>query len=390
MQIESRFFGIVSEFNPFHRGHEYIINKSREKGATHIVCAMSGNFVQRGETAVFNKWSRAKAAIECGADLVIELPTPYAISGAEKFASGAVGLLNNLNCIDNISFGAENEDISSLSKIASFLLSDEFAAEIKNEMEKGISFANARTNVIEKFLGEEYADIIKTPNNILAIEYIKKLISLNSNITPVAIKRIESAHDSNEANGFSASAIRKAILNKTFDEKMFPEKAYGIFKDENFSSLEKLETAILVYLRSVTPVKIKSLYDISEGIENKIISAAKEATSLEELYSLIKSKRYSHARIRRLVLSAFLQIENSESEIPYVKVLAFNDKGIEILRKIKEKSALPIITKHSDTEKLEGYAKELYEQEIRLTDIYSLSLSKTLPCGEEQKHSAVK
>lgn len=390
MQTESRFFGIVSEFNPFHRGHEYIINKSREKGATHIVCVMSGNFVQRGETAVINKWSRAKAAVECGADLVIELPTPYAMSGAEKFASGAVGLLNNLNCIDYISFGAENEDISSLSKISSFLLSDEFSDKIKTETNNGISFANARTNVIEKTFGEKYADIIKTPNNILGIEYIKKLISLNSKITPIAIERINSSHDSEEANGFSASAIRKSILNNSFDENMVPKKAYEIFKNENFSSLEKLEIAILSYLRSVSPESLKNLYDISEGIENKIISAAKEATSLTELYSLIKSKRYSHARIRRLVLSAFLQIEKTEHEIPYVKVLAFNDKGIEILRKIKEKSALPIITKHSDTEKLEGFAKELYEQEIRLTDIYSLSFRNPLPCGEEQKHSAVK
>jgi len=388
MQKDSRIFGITSEFNPFHHGHEYVIKKSREKGATHIVCAMSGNFVQRGETAIFNKWLRAKAAIKCGADLVIELPTPYAMSGAEKFANSAVSLFNALSCVDSISFGAETEDISALTKIASFLLSDEFSIKIKKEMEKSISFANARTNIIKESLGESYADIIKTPNNILAIEYIKSIILLKNPMGAVAIKRINGFHDSDEANGFSASAIRNAIINKTFDKKMLPQKAYDIFKDENFSSLEKLETAVLAYLRSISSDKLKNLSDISEGIENKIILAAKEATSLDELYSLIKSKRYSHARIRRLVLSAFLQIENIDYDIPYVKVLAFNDKGAEILREIKEKSDLPIITKHSDAQNLEGFAKELYEQEIRLTDIYSLSLNKILPCGEEQRHSA--
>lgn len=392
MEKANRFFGIISEFNPLHFGHKYIIDKCRSLGATHIICVMSGNFVQRGEPAIFSKWSRAKAAILSGADIVIEIPTAHAVAGAEKFASGAVSILDVMACVDTLAFGAETADVSFLSEVAKYLISSDFSYNIKKEIKKGIPFYAARTNVVSNILGENFANIIKSPNNILAVEYIKKLYALNSNISPLAVERINSAHDSKRADGFSASAIRSSIINGSFSESMLPEKALNVFLEELSkntapASIKKLEIAILAYLRSISAKELSNLDDISEGLENKIISCAKKARSLEEIYMLIKSKRYSHARIRRLILSAFLQIENIPEKPLYIKVLAANQKGLEVIRSVKEGTCLPIISKHSETKSLSEKAKLLYNEECRFSDIYSLCSPQILKGGQEQLNS---
>ncbi len=384
--------GIIAEYNPFHNGHAYLINKARECGADRVVAVMSGNFVQRGEPAIFSHESRTEAALLNGVDLVLQLPSVYAMSSAQSFASAGVRILDSLGCVDELIFGSECGDISKITAAADALDSEAFKDNLTNELKKGISFASARENALRQ-IDPGIADIIKSPNNILAVEYVYAIKNQNSKMNPVTFGRIGADHDSDKTteNIASASLIRESINDGNW-EKYVPENAVEIYKNESVADIKNIENAILYKMRTVKKEELAAMPDISEGIENRIISAAYEATTLDELYSLAKTKRYSHARIRRIVFSCFLGFTAEDLRIPapYIRVIGFNERGAEIIRETKKTATLPIITKAADIASLGDDARKIFSSECRAGDIFALCLNSVKPCGTEKSIRPVK
>lgn len=381
--------GIISEYNPFHSGHAALLSRTRLHGATHTVAVMSGNFVQRGEPAILSKWVRTKQALLNGVDLVVELPLPWALSGAEKFAFGGVALLDAIG-VDTLSFGSECGNVQELQEAAQALTCPALGEAIREELKSGCTFAQARQAAVKNLFGEKISLLLQQPNNILGIEYLKALNRLPATMELFTIQRIGAAHDSASVEGkiASASQIRRLISGDGDFTSLMPETAAKAVSEEialgNTPALiTAAERAILAKLRTMTLMEFSALPDISEGLENRIYTSVRKAGSLEELYSMIKSKRYTHARIRRIVLSAFLGIDSAISEgvPPYVRVLGFNRRGTEILHRMKATATLPILTKSSDIALLNHYGKEIMELERRSTDLYALFTPKIAPCG---------
>lgn len=391
---------IVCEYNPMHNGHVYHIERTRKLGSTHIAAIMSSNFVQRGEPAIISKEARTKMALSCGVDLVLELPSVWSMSTAERFAYSSIYILDKLSVIDSLSFGSEEGNIDNLVEISNFLNLDSCLDKIKNFMKSGVSFASSREMVIKEVMGEEYSTLISKPNNILAIEYIKALKKLDSSIKPMAIKRQGAEHDSDlEINSFlSAKQIRQYINDKNYSlERFLPKVVLDIINQEVCderapSSIYNLERAILYKLRSASKDEIRNIFDVSEGLENRILSAAARSKSLDELYESIKSKRYSLARIRRVVMSSLLGINKQLVNLKpqYVRVLGFNSKGLEILKLAKDKSKIPIVTKTSDMKSLNKDANLVFRSEMLASDIYNLTLPKVFPSSYEATRKIIK
>lgn len=387
--------GIVAEYNPFHNGHKYQIEKARELGElSHVVAVMSSNYVQRGETALVSKWARAEMAVRNGVDLVIELPTLWSTSYAQRFAMGGVSLLNALGCVDTLVFGSECGNIDELKACRDALSSEAVEEKLKENLEYGLSFASARAEALRSVCGNKFFDILDGANNTLGIEYLNSLVKLNSKIKPMTIKRTGASHDSvmRSENFASASEIRRLMLEENSEwERYVPQSVVDIYKreKENLTAPccnSKLEFSILCCMRQLSAEEIALSPDVSEGIEYRIHDAALKASSLEELYSLAKTKRYSHARIRRIVLHAFMGFKASDykDNPPYIHVLAMNDSGKEILKKAKDKTKLPIVTKASDFDELDDYGRHIFSLEDMCTDVYSLSSPVILPCGREK------
>lgn len=380
--------GIVCEYNPFHNGHLYQIEKAKAMGADKIVCVMSGNFVQRGECAFFDKHLRAKAAIICGADVVIDLPTPWAMASAETFARGSIGLLLNFG-IDALSFGCESDDEELLRSCADRLNKDETADLIKKYTAEGVSYPSAVSKALSDTLGDKAKNIISSPNNTLAVEYIRHL---PKNIRLLPVKRQGADHDSDTAKEGIASA--SLIRNLGFGEDSFgfvPEKLLPLYKDAENYILSFSERAILSSLRLMEKEEYALYVSDSKGLDMRIYEAAQKATSLENLYSLAKSKNYTHSRIRREVMNLWLKIRKdySEGTPPYMRILAVSEKGLSLLSGAKENTSVPIITKYSETKNLEGKAKEIYEAECRNTDLFSLCTEKIRECAIEKTNSLI-
>lgn len=373
--------GIIAEYNPFHNGHKWLIERARESGATHIVAVMSGNFVQRGEPALFHHAVRTKAALEGGADLVLQLPVPYAVSGAQGFARAGVEILDSFGC-DSLVFGSECGSGKAVSDTAKAVYSDELKPLLADELKKGISFAAARENAL-RAINEEYADIIRHPNNILGVEYAAAIQRKGSRMEIRTFMRTGAGHDSAVSDGgiASASLIRERITSGGEWESFVPDRnVYG----GEFADVSAVEKAMLYRMRTLSAKEIAEAPDISEGIENRIYSAARQATSVQELYDLAKTKRYSHARIRRIVLCCFLGItaEDAHTPVPYIRATGFNSKGAELLKNCR--SSLPVITKAADVSALGDGAQRIFESECRAGDIYSLCFSNPKMCGEEK------
>ena len=375
--------GIIAEFNPLHSGHKLIIDAAKAENNT-VISVISSNFVQRGDTAIIPKQKRAEAALRSGVDLVAELPVYWSMSTAQNFALGGVAQLAALGC-DEIIFGSECGDIEALKKTADIITSSQFSELLSEELCKGITFAAARQNTAEK-LGAD-AQILSSPNNNLGIEYICAAKRLGCDIDFNTVKRQGAPHDSDQIHNtaVSASLIRAKILegNFGFAEKYMPVEIRGLLKKEIISDIKKLENVILADLRRKTKDDLINLPDLSEGIENKIIFSSRVAVSLEELYNMIKSKRYTMARIRRLVLSAFLGLDNSFflKAPPYVRVLGFSENGASHLGKLN--ASVPIITKASQIKELDENCNKVFETESRATDLYALSLGSPVGCGTE-------
>lgn len=379
--------GIISEFNPFHTGHKYLIDSVRNENDT-VVCVMSGNFVQRGDVAILPKKERVSAALKNGADLIIELPLPFSLSSAERFALGSVSVLKELKVIDEIAFGSEEGKIEPLEKIAEIIKSNAFSKEIHDALSSGETFAKLRTDILAKH-NKEYSKILKTANNILGVEYIAAAKKLGFNPTFKTVKRIGAEHDSLKNDiVISASLIRNRLLSGDNLENYLP---YNY--SQNYANINNLETAILANLRANnSPNRYAALSDISEGLENRIYEAVKTSSSLLELYENIKTKRYTLSRIRRIILSAFLNItaDYQENLPPYIRILGFNKKGEELLKKITKLTNLPVICASKDIGKLEGFAKKVFDLEAAASDIWNLALKNPQNCGNEYSYKIVK
>lgn len=387
--------GIVAEFNPFHLGHQFLID-SVKKDNNRVICVMSGNYVQRGDTAITDKFTRAEMAVKCGADLVIELPTPWAMSTAQNFAFGAVSLLNALGVTDTIAFGSECGDIAALEQTADILKSADFNDKISKEITlSSKTFAAARSNIFDKE-HPDLSQILKGANDTLATEYILAAERVDFKGDFLTVKRIGAAHDSSTQDvTVSASFIREKLKkDEAFNlYKFMPKAAADILINAPISNINKLETAILCKLREAfsgdtTP----SLPDLSEGIENRIKNAVKKAKTLDELYSEIKTKRYTLARIRRICLSTFLNIDASffGKTPPYIRVLALGKHGKELLKETSKKADLPIITKTSQLNLDDEFTRKCWELEVLATDLYDLSLNSPLGCGKEYYQKIIK
>lgn len=371
--------GIIAEYNPFHNGHKLHIEQTREKfGATHIVAVMSGNFTQRGDIAIADKYARAETALKNGVDLVIELPLPYALASAEQFARGAVFLLEALGCVDMLSFGSECGDIDLLSETAGAVLYAQQTEEFYSLMRRGDSFPTALQKTIEKNYEKEIMDALTTPNNTLAVEYLKALGELGSYITPVTIARSGAAHDDEKSseNIASASKIRRLILSGKGADEYLPEP----FTAET-ADIRRLETAILAKLRTMSKSEIEKAPNVFIGLENRIYKAARVSRSLAELYLLTKTKRYTMARIRRIILSCFLGVRKSDlkGEPAYVHILGMNARGREILSAanltIPADTSLKSLAEKGERERRQAHL------EAEGGDLYALAFEKKHVCG---------
>ena len=329
--------GIICEYNPLHRGHAKQIRKIREKFGpdTGIVCAMSGNFVQRGHPAIIDKSLRAKAAILCGADLVLELPVTAALSSAEGFAAGGIAVLSRV--CDTLCFGAESADQNALLYTAQMLLSDEFSPLLRTELDKGLSFPAARQAALAA-MGAN-AEILSLPNNILAVEYCKAILQQDSGMGIFPIHR-EGNYHAEEADfeNPSATAVRGLMHRQEPFLPYIPENAREIFAAAPLHSLASGERAIVAKLRTMSDAEFETLPYGSEGLWRKLMHASRQNATLEEILTLVKTKRYTRSRLDRMVMCAYLGITESmlTEDIPYTRVLAFNDTGRAILKQAKK------------------------------------------------------
>ncbi len=391
-------YGIVAEFNPFHNGHKYLIDAIKNKGENTVTVVMSESFVQRGECACVSPSARTKMALMCGADLVLSLPVPYATASAERFALGGLSVLGGLGCVDTLAFGSESDNAEMLKKCADVLISDEFSGSLEKYLNEGVSFPVARQKSVEEISGKEISYILSSPNNILGVEYIKAInkLELNMGVKPITRKGVE--HDSKEVNNefCSASAIRKMLENNEDFSKYLPVESLNILEEEIKkkkapANYIPLKNAVIYKLRSMSIEEFRDLPDVSEGLEYRLFDAVKTSSYLEEILEKVKTKRYTHSRIRRMILCAFLGIkrEDVSAPVPFIRVLGFNENGAKILKKAKETATLPIVTKSSAINALGEDAKRVFELECFARDVFSLALPKPDICGKEMTDKLV-
>lgn len=386
--------GIVAEYNPFHNGHAHHIERTRADeggGATHVAVVMSGNFVQRGEPALLPKADRVRMALAGGADLVLELPLPWCLSSAEGFAFGAVSLLDALGCVDMLSFGSECGDVAALKRAADALESPRFSQLLRYRLEGGNPFPDARQKAVSEIAGPKIAALFASANNTLGIEYIKALRRLQSPMDCFTIPRFGADHDALRPLGDMASAsyIRSVLQSgHSLNAAPFlPAACYALFSDAQEAGraparLPLMERAVLARLRMLTKEEWAALPDISEGLENRLYTAAQQAGSWDELTAAVKTKRYPLTRIQRVLWAAFLSLPAgyAAKRPPYIRVLGMNERGREILSAAKN-AAVPVVSKPSQIEQLGEEARAVFALESRAADLYALFLPKPLPCG---------
>ena len=372
--------GVICEYNPFHNGHRTQLLRIREQCGNEcgIVCLMSGCYVQRGEPAIFEPSVRARAAVLCGADLVLELPINYALRSAEGFADGGVSVLSALG-VDALCFGAETGNAESLLSLAKHLLTTEFSTALKEALKSGDSFASARATALRRHGG---AELLRLPNDILAVEYCKAILRRGAALKPFVIRREGDYHASAPAPKHpSASAIRSAILNGETWEASVPPKLLPLYRDAVIHSVKAGERAVLARVRTLPDETFEALPFGTEGLWRKLMHACRSEESVEAILEAAKSKRYARTRLQRMLLCAYLGITEDElySDAPYVRVLAFNDRGRQLLRRFRARDTLPIIDSGADT----GFPYQALER--RAYDLYSLFRNTTpCPCGLSQ------
>ena len=389
----SGILAIISEYNPFHNGHLKHLTLSKQlTKADFSIAIISGNFVQRGDTSIIDKWTKAEMALKSGFDIVLELPTIYSISSAENFAEGAIKILNSLGIVDYLSFGSELGEIAPLNDLANLLYKEpkELSALINQNLRTGVSYPKAREIALMQFLGghEKHKQALNNPNNILGIEYLKALKKYKSNIKPITIKREYSDYNSKTIKKgiASSTAIRALIQKKKNVHTVVPYETYELLEKQIeegkiVSSLQAFEKEIIYTLRRMTLQEIASLPDVSEGLENRIKVAANNYNTLNELIENIKSKRFTQTRIQRILLYALLSISqkdmNASKRItPYIRVLGFNKHGKKIISAIAKqnpKAHIIISVKKFMENNTDNNLRNMLSKDILATNIYTLA-----------------
>lgn len=369
-----KILGIVAEYNPFHNGHKYHIDEAKKIVKPDVtICIMSGNFVQRGEPAIFDKFTRANIAINHGIDLMLELPTVFAIQTAEHFASAAVNILKNSG-VTHLAFGCECDDLALLTNVADFLLNEpeSYKVLLKENLKNGISFPEARFNAMNH-LNSNFAKILKTPNNILAVEYIKAIKQLNADIIPVPIKRSKvDYHSLTPSNNIaSATCIRNMIQNILDVSQLVPYK----YTDKPVF-LEDFNDIIMYKLRTSSIESLKSLFDMTEGLENRFINSL-DICNITDFINNVKTKRYPESRIKRILINLLLNITKDDIILAknnlYIRVLASTNNGKQLLSDINKFSSIPVIVSiNKFLENASDTYKYLLQKDINATNIYNI------------------
>ena len=382
--------GIVAEYNPFHRGHRWQIEATRRAlGAdTAVVCAMSGNWVQRGECALTDKWTRAALALRGGADLVLEVPTVWACASAETFARGAVGVLAATGVVDTLSFGSESGDLAALRRTAARLDTPEYHQAVRRLVRDGMAFPAARQAAAGALLGGD-ADCLARPNDNLGVEYLR---ALPSEIRPLAIPRRGVGHHGGTGEGFASATYLRTLLRGGGQEKAVPYLTEPWrWEAAEFSRCER---ALLARIRTMGPEDWAQLPDsgAAEGLPGRLTDWARRAASVEEFLSGAKTRRYAHARLRRLLVWAFLGLRAADRPgvVPYLRVLGFTGRGRALLGEMRDRARAPVVTKPAHARRLPAGGARLFGLEARCTDLFALCLPQVPPGGWEWTSSPVR
>lgn len=387
--------GIIAEYNPMHNGHIYHIKKAKElTQADYVIVIMSGSFTEQGNIATLDKFTRAKIAVECGADLVLELPTVYATSSAENFAKGAVNILNSLGCVTHIAFGAEEEDISKLEKIANVKVkyANEIVEKKKEYLKDGIPYASAEYLAITDFVNEDLKNVLEEPNNLLGVEYIKALLSSKSQIVPVLVHRLQTNHrdDKIAENSLLASstAIREAIKETNFNISCsVPENTLLALKNNGYKLNKDIWELLRFSILKLGKQGLKNIQDVSEGLENKLYDELLNSSSYEEYIFNVKSKRYTLSRIKRICIYILLEITKEKyaklCNVNYARVLKVKE-GSSLLSLISKNTTIPYLSKVTDE-----ILNELHEdiQESIYLDVLANNISHNM--NEDYTNSIV-
>ena len=398
MRHKKNAIGIVAEYNPFHNGHfrQIELVKNRFPGQP-IICVMSGNFVQRGEPAIWDKFVRTKAALICGADMVIELPLPFATASAEYFSHHAVALLESLGIVGHICFGSETGELLPLQRVAELLTDEnaEFKQSLKTLLDQGHSYPTARHMAIKK-LAPDAAEVLSTPNNILGIEYLKAIIRLDSDIKPFIIKREgEGYHSKDHTKELSsATAIRTALIAGHKDLAGIPSELRPLYNTYiergDFFELDNLSQILHYIVKTCKVEQLANALDVSEGLHNSIIEACGKHQNISVILKELKSKRYAYTRLSRALLHIILSINKDDFEefmcgFPhYIRVLGFRKEWECLFAYIDESTDIPIITNLKNYEALSCLTgRKLLKKEIESSDIYNLCGQSVYPKNSE-------
>ena len=370
----------IAEYNPFHLGHlKHLDYIKSELGAEKLIVIMSGNFTQRGSPAVLNKFTRARHAVLSGADLVIELPTVFATSNAETFALGAINILNSLGCVDGLCFGIESGTKEEYIALANAMNdeSKEFKKALKEQLDKGVSLAKAKFDAVKSINNEHYnQELISSPNNILGLEYTKALLKLKSKIEIFPMFREGNHNDINLKSGItSATSIRQALMigKKNKVKRCVPKVVYQDLKDYPFG----FDNLIMSSVLKTSIQQMAEIADCTEGLENRIKALSKDNNSLDALLEKVSTKRYTQARIRRILLACLLGINKGlvqsclEHKL-YAKILAVNKDAKQLISLISSSSSIPILTRKSDCSLLKKRAQTCFEIDVLANDLYNL------------------
>lgn len=376
--------GIIAEYNPLHLGHCCQLRRLRALlgEETPVICAMSGNFVQRGDFALLPKHARAEAAVRSGADLVLEIPLSWACAPAERFAQGGVEVLLGTGLVTDLVFGSESADAGAIRSAAEALLGPGFPEALRRELAGPHSFAAARQRALAGLIGEEGAEVLSRPNDILAVEYAKALLREGSEVHLVPILRQGAGHDQDGGEYPSAGSIRRMIQEGRRAEALaaMAPAMRELYEAEEARGRAPVfaagaERAILAQLRRMGEADFLALDAGGEGLGNRLAAAAREAASLEELLDRAKTKRYAYSRLRRLALWAYLGLrpETLPARVPYLRPLAMNRRGRALLAEARRRAALPILTKPADVRRLSPEAQAVFRREVLATDLYTLA-----------------
>lgn len=366
---------IICEFNPFHNGHHYIIETAKRLTNEPVLAVMSGSFCQRGEVAVCSKFERAAAALRYGADIVAELPAVHAVSCAQRFAQAGVHIATAFESTSCLAFGCEDDNLPALQAAADAFQNEAVNRKIALLMKGGAYYPQAAEQAVREVCGDTAADMLTQPNSVLAVEYLRAL--RGSSVKPLPVRRVGTAHDSRESCGgyLSASAIRERLRRGEDVSAFMPEPPADI----TYPAL--LERAVLCRLRTMTAADFRALPEVGEGLENRLTAAVKTCHSVEDIIAAVKTKRYTHARLRRILCCALLGVTESlqAQRADYVRVLGFSQTGAALLKTCR----LPVVTSAAKAMKADSTAAEFLRRDILATDIAALAYQAVKPCGAD-------